>query len=510
MKKIISFLLTFCLLAAFFIPAYAEDEQTKIHSGDYTYILLEDGTAEITKYSGKEKNLSIPSELDGFTVTSIGNSAFAECRELVWLTIPDSITTIGNWAFYCCFHLSCVIIPDSVTTIGIEAFRACSSMTSLVIPESVTEIGNGICMESNVCTIILKPDSYAEQYCNDPDHAFGSDVYTYYDTYGNNTFCFQCGEQISADSKYCRYCGYNTAHTMRENPVEYTSDSYRYSLLDDGTVEIRKFLGEANLAERKAVSIPSVLDGKKVTSIGSLAFEYYYDTDYEFYNYYDSYTLKELIEEVTIPDTVTAIGSYAFAGCESLKKAVIPDSVTAIGICAFHGCSGLETITLPRYLVSIGAGAFSYCWSLEAVDIPDSVAFIGKGAFCGCPALTDFTIPYGITAIRPKTFAYCYSLDNVTLPDSVTSIDAAAFNMCGLESITIPNSVTSIGDYAFRDYSLDSRGISKEFTLPASISFIGKNAFDCYGLELSSLSFTVVEGSYAEQYCKDNGLSYRY
>ena len=75
------------------------------------------------------------------SVTSIGASAFYECRSLTSVTIPNSVTSIGASAFYECRSLTSVTIPNSVTSIGNSTFRNCSRLTSVTIPNSVTSIG---------------------------------------------------------------------------------------------------------------------------------------------------------------------------------------------------------------------------------------------------------------------------------------------------------------------------------------------------------------------------------
>ena len=76
------------------------------------------------------------------SVTSIGNEAFSSCESLTSITIPDSVTTIGDRAFNSCYSLTTVVIPDSVTTIGDRAFNECAILTSVTIPSSVTSIGS--------------------------------------------------------------------------------------------------------------------------------------------------------------------------------------------------------------------------------------------------------------------------------------------------------------------------------------------------------------------------------
>ncbi|MBQ3668262.1 MAG: leucine-rich repeat protein, partial [Clostridia bacterium] len=104
MKKLLVCLFAFLLLLG--LAAFAETEEKEIHqSGDYSYIILADGKAEITLYSGYDDTLEIPSELDGLSVTSIGDRAFRGCNRLTDVTIPGSVTSIGDSAFDSCYRL---------------------------------------------------------------------------------------------------------------------------------------------------------------------------------------------------------------------------------------------------------------------------------------------------------------------------------------------------------------------------------------------------------------------
>ena len=76
------------------------------------------------------------------SVTSIGDDAFSKCSDLTSVYIPDSVTSIGDGAFSKCSDLTSVYIPDSVTSIGDYAFDRCSRLTSVNIPDGVTSIGN--------------------------------------------------------------------------------------------------------------------------------------------------------------------------------------------------------------------------------------------------------------------------------------------------------------------------------------------------------------------------------
>lgn len=97
MKKLLVFMLAFLFLFAG--CAFAEETPEVFQSGDYKYILLENGTAEITKYFGEDEVLTIPDVLEGYAVTSIGNEAFHSCYSLTTVTIPDSVSEMGGESF---------------------------------------------------------------------------------------------------------------------------------------------------------------------------------------------------------------------------------------------------------------------------------------------------------------------------------------------------------------------------------------------------------------------------
>ena len=291
--------------------------------------------------------------------------------------------------------------------------------------------------------------------------------------------------------------------TVTVGAEELVYNNFKYEILSDGTISITDF--SYNLA---SIDIPSTIDGKPVTKIGSGAF----------------FSLKGL-SIVKIPDTVTVIGATAFAMCDKLNNVVIPEGVTVIGEAAFSGCTQLSKVTIPETATNIYADAFTDTPWLKAkqsenplvivndvlidgractgdVIIPDSVTAISARAFKGCKSITSVTIPDDVQNIGIQTFDGCENLETVVLPTNLQTIDYQAFNGCKkLKNITMPDSVTSIGFSTFgKCESLTSINIPEGITtiesgvfagcsgltsvdIPQNVKIIEENAFaTCTGL----------------------------
>ena len=217
---------------------------------------------------------------------------------------------------------------------------------------------------------------------------------------------------------------------------------YTYEVGTDGTITITG----CDKSAKGAITIPSKIDGKPVTSIGYAAF----------------YKCTGLTS-ITIPSSVTSIGIQAFFECTGLTSITIPNSVTSIGNGAFACCTGLTSITIPNSVTSIGDGAFLDCTGLTSINVASENNYYSgnngvlfnkkKTELIKYPARksqTSYTIPNSVTRIGDSAFEDCTGLTSITIPNSVTSIEGKTFFGCtGLTSITIPNSVTRIGDGAF-------------------------------------------------------------
>jgi hypothetical protein len=261
---------------------------------------------------------------------------------------------------------------------------------------------------------------------------------------------------------------------------------------NNGTITITKYTGPGGV-----VIIPTVTNGLPVTGIGDQAF-----------SFTGGGGPPIILASVTIPDTVTSIGSKAFYGSTSLTNVTIGTNVTDIGEEAFASCTILTNISIPASVTSLGNGAFVSCFRLVAITvdvqnsfyssvngvlfdktqstliqypaglggnytIPNSVASIGSNAFYVSTSLTNVTIGTSVTDIGGNAFHECTNLTSITIPDSVTSIEVGAFAYCtSLTRATIGNGVTNIGPYAFYDCASLTSVI-----IPDSVTSIGYDSF---------------------------------
>ena len=186
-----------------------------------------------------------------------------------------------------------------------------------------------------------------------------------------------------------------------------------------------------------------------------------------------NYETEEVLPiNIILPQNLTKIESSGFEGSQ-IEQITIPDTVTEIGSNAFYYCDRLASITLPLGLQKISDYMFAYCRSLPSITIPAAVTEIGTQAFIAS-GLTTITIPSTVTTLGSAAFAACESLTSMDIQAAVTAIPNDFAPDCPLTSLTLPNTLQTIGASAF------SRTIGfqvTELTIPASVTSIGDNAF---------------------------------
>ena len=310
------------------------------------------------------------------------------------------------------------------------------------------------------------------------------------------------------------------ADTSSSTVYEATVDGYKYAYtVNDGNATITDFLGPVDSTKTPApytITVPTELDGRKVTGLGESSFSGIYSPDHQ--KDYILLSFCNQIQSVTIPESVTSIGksafehcsnldsliingvatsmigAYAFASCTSLTSLSLVGSFQTIGDCAFASC-GMTSLTIDATITSIEKYAFSSN-SLTSLSLTGNVQEIGDYAFANCTSLTSLSLTGDIQKIGDYAFYSCPSLKTVILPKSLTSIGSYAFGSCtSLDSIEIPGTVTEIGDCAFHLSGLTSVKIDE------GVQSTGADMFNGCA-KLTTVTFpesltTIADGSFA-------------
>ncbi len=476
----------------------------------YTYKTKSDGTIEITGYVGPDSNTvaEIPESIDGKSVTSIGELAFLNCKNLAEFVIPQSVISISVGAFQNCTGLKKISVPAGVTEIDKNVFSGCGNLTEISIPLSVKNIQDSAfynCSRLSDVHYAGTADQWKEISISSTENekllkatihcAASGDI-----LYGNHKYkildddtveiqgfvgegmlgyavildrisgrcltsigksCFagcsaMYGIKISDNVnrimenafKGCErltdvyYSGSKSqwekisidptgneallkATIHYEKSDELTSGDYKYKVLDDGTVEIIKYIGSDS---SKSVEIPEKIDGKSVTGIGSFAFEN-----------------CEALETVSIPVGVISIKENAFLGCANLSDVYYAGEKQQWEKVKIDKTGNDQIINVAAIHYIDPSKKYRYR-ILEDGSV-EITGYVGEDTVLDIPAMVE---ERRVTSIGYAAFKNCTKLKKIIIPNSVTIINALGFSGCtGLEEITIPNSVTILDSSVF-------------------------------------------------------------
>ncbi len=220
------------------------------------------------------------------------------------------------------------------------------------------------------------------------------------------------------------------------------------------------------------------------------------------------------LTSIEIPNSVTEIGDYSFEDCDGLSSINIPNSVTHIGYSAFAWCEGLTSVSIPSSVETIDFDAFGNCWNIERVDITDLEAWLqitfnyqtsnplfrGASLFLNGQEIEDLVIPDGVTYINANAFVGC-NLRSVTIPNSVKTIWSNAFLYCGANTVTIGTGVQRIAQGAFYGSSLHKLIMMPETSPTIEVwDYYDDQPNDCFSSETYSNACLMVPNSCRENY----------
>ncbi len=531
------------------LKANAADNAETFNWGDYEYRIININEVEIVSYNGSDSEVTIPSEIDGMPVTSIGEYSFngketrnpkpvthpnaSNNKNIKKIVVPSSVKTICAKAFAFMDALTDVVLSEGLEVINEFAFADCPLFTELNLPDSLvtfefTAVAGTPVAElvfgSNVTSIDIKTskNSYANsEYSYVKKLVFDADSISIenislapttsmpIEIISNGTLklgsSFKIQHQGSVDRIVCNggvvYDAVlqllnNNMGCYFNNPDSSIVFSFE-ELFQPNTYEsngFRYFLNEESEAiisyyvgNESIVVVPEMLDGHPVTEIGEFAFSSFCSSDYFFKYGSDDLISNDLITSITLPETIEVIGDYAFAGNLKLTEINIPSKVTTIPYECFNSCESLEYVEIPESINKIEARAFYCCKKLKSISLPESIDEICENTFSSCSALESIDM-HGVKKIGKEAFRYCEKLVITELPECLTELGDGAFYCCeSIERLDL-SKVTKIGAYA-----MEYCKALKEVILNDNLEHLESRAFQsCAALESIKLPAKLV------------------
>ena len=432
-RKFISFALAVCLLTGMLsvtASALTQNEDgyaglyNKVPSSNgsgYTYRFLSANTIAITDYKGYDTEVTIPSKIDGYTVTGVENMDTSNIKKIV---MPDTVTYIGEYAFGdydSGVPLEEIVLSKNLKSIGPCAFRGCYDLKSIDIPKSVTEIGHSAfygCSSLENVSINSEIDIAEDVFSSVPAVNNSYDDWLYNE---NSSDFFIWNGWLYG------YKGNSKNPVIPSGVYGISDDLFRNSDITGITIpEGVKYIGYGafkNCTALKSVKLPNSLQ-----KIGGEAFG-------------DCTALSS----VTFGSGLKSIEYEGFGHCEALKKVVLPEGLEKLDS-AFYGCYNLENITFPNSLSEIDDSTiYDTKWYANMADgapLYCGGVFLGfKNDSYGLSLGPSYTVKSGTKTVNIK--GYIGKITKFNFPDSVKSFTFSGYNKTGykLTSLTVPESV---------------------------------------------------------------------
>ena len=408
----------------------------------------------------------------------IEDYAFNSVAFLQSITLPSRLQSIGQYAFKDSATLREVIFAGSAPSVGIDAFIGVRSNAVALISASATGFGPIVSTVAtagasgdtwNGLTVVRSPDiacSGGGFVTIEANMVTGNDTCTgsvvipsnvtsigyraFWQNITLTSVTFAAGSQLTTIDHEAFYQAENLAQIAIPETVTRIGDSaFGYSGLTTVTVPA-SVSTLGTYAFRGASHLTAINVAPTSAELSSDDGVLLNKTQSQLI----AFPIASANTNYTIPETVNVIENYAFMDAANLTTLTIPPSVTSIGEAAFSGAARLTSAIIPEGVLSIGEGTFLGAAGLTNVSLPSTLRSIGNSAFSRTSSLVNINIPEGVTAIERSTFEDASSLTTLIIPSTVTAIGANAFKgATSLTTINIPAGLNSISRSAFEDAS---------------------------------------------------------
>lgn len=401
---------------------------TEIPKGLNYTVDTELGAVTITGYKGELTELTIPAEIEGLPVTTIGNWAFTANSPVTHLVLPDTVTTLSSFAFFDSRNLQSIVLPEGLETIGEWAFYY-SGLQSLLIPETVRYIGNWACSGMEALTAFaVDPDN--PDYCSVEGVLFESDM--------SELVAYPAGKMdteyaIPEGVEYITSGAFGGVLFLQQLQIPASVDRITQSTFELA-VSMREFIvAEDNQSYCDKDGVLYTKDGKTLLA----------------------YPIGRDDSAYTVAPGTERIANSAFSYAAALTDISLPSSLLTIGEWAFSDCTGLTAVQILGRVTTIQTGAFAYCTELTECFIPASATAIGDAAagevFQECENLTIV----GYSGTQAETYAAkynipfeaaAYPMGDINRDGLVTISDVILLNRIIAEDDTLPEITVTATD----------------------------------------------------------------
>ena len=407
-------------------------------NGPEEIVFSVDGNGVLTGVSGLTQGntaVVIPSEVNGITVREIGTGVFKDNRNIVSLTIPDSVTTLQNRICSGCTSLREVWLPSGLTVIPDETFDGCSSLSTVHFPKTLREIRSDAFCGTGL-TEFIAPDSLTAIW----SYAFKD-----------------CARLIKVDLKNVSSVSGGAFQSCTALQSVRLSDTL--TELPDHLFDGCTLLSEIDMPDNPIAISAFILNGTA-----------YYNDQSNWDNgvlYADGYLIAAdktfaSLTEYTVKAGTLVIADNAFSGVgytAKLKKMTLPNGLYRIGQSAFSKLYSLTEINIPDSVRSVGYGAFS------ASGYDTEQNYTGGGLYVGNwlvavqnVAMTSFTVREGTVGVADGKDTALFptraqKIIQLTLPSSLKYIGARSFARLHITNLELPSGLQTLGEGAFSSCS---------------------------------------------------------